>query len=622
MAARLLWRGAIALPLIDTDNGISTLDGLAMVASSFSLPGAATPGLGGGGGGGPPSSAAGKDDDNDPFSAAFTSSSPTKSADATAAELCLDLEMLRNCPLALVRRVRIASSSSSIEDAPSTTTAVVEPKVHGRRALKRSIEMLSKGKQRASTSPAKQNLELVYLDLPSPAHATEGTVSPTPDNISLHIDERCTATVDYFSRLFCRDKVDPGTGRTTIGIVLSLGGLPDAASFSGGGGQATGAGLRDNAEKTTVVVYGKLEEDANRAQRQVMRLYVARQKSRRRELAPRPDDPAPRGVFQGTRLPPLLPLTLVDAAFLPIENLFAQKLRRAVSQPVLSLTNGAAASTSARQSGANGTNSKRPPLTNAATSLSQIRTLQRNKAKAAVSEAGSSTSAAGPLSKARNPFSRSASLGTAVGESGAAGPNSEPPSRIHASPGRRGQKRPRLTAGGLRALQEEAEDDEGAHSHSFDERMTGVKREAELVVNDEEEGRIIMDALHRAREHSPTPSAASARSFKTSLSVQTMGAGTGTYTTAPANGRAVDLARGKSTLGRSMSLPPGQLALGMKHAPNGKGMAQQRARENSIAPTEGTAAVHENGDDSGNPVEMRNKGVSALFQNTSTALRY
>ena len=247
--ARLLWRGSFNT--IDANQDSNALHGLAIVASSFSLLA--------------PHPSPFRTDEDDPFS----TTSPIK-ADSNA-ELCLDLEMLRNRPLGVLRRVRLQSASLDATGESESHSKL--GKVHGRRGLKQSIEMLRKGKQKEAVSE-----EIVQLE--------EGDNPGQTDNISLYIDERCPESIAYFNDGFCREEVDPASGRTRFGLLLSLVGntveddlLDDTSSSN---------------VRSTVVVYGRLQEHANASGR-VLQLCVARQKDKKRQLGPRPDDPAPRG---------------------------------------------------------------------------------------------------------------------------------------------------------------------------------------------------------------------------------------------------------------------------------------------------------------------------------------
>ena len=253
--ARLLWRGSFTN---GDDHHYNALHGLAIVASSFSLLPAvlAHP-------------ATIPVDDDDPFS----SSSPVKAGNGNA-ELCLDLEMLRNRPLGVVKRVRLGTSSTSSLDASGELE--LHRKVHGRRALKQSIEMLRKGKQKEAASE-----EIVQLE--------DGDNPEDTDNISLYIDERCPDTVAYFSDAFCKEEVDQLTGRTKFGLLLSLDGTSAETDLLGA--------FDGSNSKSTIVVYGRLRDQKN-ASSKILQLYVARQKDKKRQLGLRPDDPAPRGELQ------------------------------------------------------------------------------------------------------------------------------------------------------------------------------------------------------------------------------------------------------------------------------------------------------------------------------------
>lgn len=260
--ARLLWRGSLYLETGDTDSispgkpppsastsNITILHGLAIVASSFSLPS---------------TTAFNNLEPDDPFS---SSSSPFKTD--TSAELCLDIEMLRNGPLYLPSRrarVIIAGPNTIQEEEQQQQNIFLAPttKPRGRKALKKSIEMLRKGKQRAADVP-----ELVYLD------------EEHDDNLSLFIDQRCQDTLEYFNNLFCKEEVDPDTGRTQFGIAVPLE-KEDELGVSGNT-------LRK------VVIYGQTAPGPNTS-RPIMRLHVAKYRNKK-DIGPRPDAPAPRGMF-------------------------------------------------------------------------------------------------------------------------------------------------------------------------------------------------------------------------------------------------------------------------------------------------------------------------------------
>lgn len=156
---------------------------------------------------------------------------------------------------------------------------------------------------------------------------------------------------------------------------------------------------------------------------------------------------------------------------------------------------------------------------------------------------------------------------------------------IHGSPGRRGQKRPRLTAGGLRALEEVTE-------HDIDMLSEG---------NEELEQVLSIKKMRNDRDGSPTPSIATNRSF-----ASTTAAG---HMKAPMQQREAGAAGGKgasSLMKRSMSMPPGRLDFGVK-APV---MGMNRTREVSLAPTDITTNI---ADESGtSSLETRNKGVSGM----------
>lgn len=255
--ARLLWRGALHLQ--DDDHGSLAaappaalqLHGLAMVASSFSLSSSLQ--------------ASTQHDPDDPFS---SSSSPFKID--TTAELCLDIEMLRNTPLYIDERrarVRIACLEGEDDGLASTTSAANKP--HGRKALKTNIEMLRKGKAKASLSSSSMlPPELVYLD------------TEQDNNLSLYIDERCQETVHYFNTFFCKEAVDAGSGRTRLGLAVAL-------------EKEDELGISSANTQRKIVIYGQIAPGPH-SSRPIMRLHVAKYRNKR-QITARPDAPAPRG---------------------------------------------------------------------------------------------------------------------------------------------------------------------------------------------------------------------------------------------------------------------------------------------------------------------------------------
>src|SRR4051812_47086773 len=110
--ARLLWRGSLAI------SPEEQLHGLAIVARSFHVAAMAR---------------------DDPFSSSCKH-------DTLIQELCLDLEMLRHRTLMCKNtRARLCNSARNANDASITHPLPKVPKhskVHGRKALKKSIEML------------------------------------------------------------------------------------------------------------------------------------------------------------------------------------------------------------------------------------------------------------------------------------------------------------------------------------------------------------------------------------------------------------------------------------------------------------------------------------------------
>lgn len=148
---------------------------------------------------------------------------------------------------------------------------------------------------------------------------------------------------------------------------------------------------------------------------------------------------------------------------------------------------------------------------------------------------------------------------------------------IHGSPGRRGQKRARLTAGGLRALEEVTE-------HDMDMLEGHQELEATLSVK----------KMRNDRDGSPTPSVATNRSFASTTN--------GHMKMAPSRKKAAT-----SLMKRSMSMPPGRLDFGTSMA-GAKPGSSARPRETSLAPTEITLNVGEETAGSSS-METRNKGV-------------
>lgn len=270
--ARLLWRGSLQLHNSDYNDvhtagaaaisppGTSSscgqhrqqqLHGLAMVASSFKL--SHTHQL--------------QHDPDDPFS---SSSSPFKID--TTAELCLDIEMLRNSPLFIEERrarVKIASLDGGEDHNLDGTAAQLGiPKPHGRKALKKSIEMLRKGKQKQPSSSLLP--ETVFIDFEQDS------------NLSLYIDQRCHDTVQYFNDFFCKEPVDASTGRTSTGLAIALE-REDELGISSG-----------NAQRK-IVIYGQIAPGPHTS-RPVLHLHVAKYRNKRQTTA-RPDAPAPRGEY-------------------------------------------------------------------------------------------------------------------------------------------------------------------------------------------------------------------------------------------------------------------------------------------------------------------------------------
>lgn len=260
--ARLLWRGSL-------DIGSGTLiHGVAIVAHSFTIASAPQH----------------QYDPDDPFSSSPAGlgpgSSNGNSNNATSnAELCLDLEILRNQPLSFKRRVRMETVESVVAGAAAT---VPEKKVHGRRALKQSIALLRKGKGKAAGTiheedtaldygydEEEEQLETVYL--PS---------SSLTSDIQLYIDARCPATLAFFNDTFCRIPIGTsGPRRSRIGLIFTLG---DEDPLSG--------------PPSSILVYGQLEDSDSTLDggRRELKLCIERPRSKK-DFAPRPDDPAPRG---------------------------------------------------------------------------------------------------------------------------------------------------------------------------------------------------------------------------------------------------------------------------------------------------------------------------------------
>jgi hypothetical protein len=270
-SARLLWRGSITVSAQDYCAGEPTtsfhndpdpdgdddvqLHGLAIVAPSFNV----------------------ADLEQDDFfssgskaTATTTNGNGASKAERINADLCLDLEMLRHRTLSVrSRRVKLAGPGN---DGMIDNAAKEEGKVHGRRALKKSIEMLRKGKSRQIDS--QEEGEIVHLDIPSASNQA----------LKLYIDPRCQDTVEWFNEVFCSQLVDPVTLRTSTGIAISLG-VENALLAP------------TNDARDTIVVYGQVDMRAanHSSAAPVLQLYVARQEDMT-ELGPRPDDPAPRGV--------------------------------------------------------------------------------------------------------------------------------------------------------------------------------------------------------------------------------------------------------------------------------------------------------------------------------------
>lgn len=247
-----------------------------------------------------------------------------------------------------------------------------------------------------------------------------------------------------------------------------------------------------------------------------------------------------------------------------VENLFAQKLRRTVSQPNMTLKGAPKSKASA--------NKEKPLGVLSTTSISSAH-----------------------IDKARNLFGRpqAAAISTSSGKGVPSDKNAslKQAPLLHGSPGRRGQKRPRLTAGGLRALEEVTEHDTDMLEEHEDLQTTlSVKK------------------LRNDRDGSPTPSIATNRSFASTT-----------------NGQMKPPARkgagSTSLMKRSMSMPPGRLDFGAAAGNVGsKAASLARTREASLAPTELTVNA---GDESGSSsMETRNKGVSQLLASSSKLRSY
>lgn len=232
-------------------------------------------------------------------------------------------------------------------------------------------------------------------------------------------------------------------------------------------------------------------------------------------------------------------------SFFFAENLFAQKLRRTVSQPNLTLKG--APKSKASKERPNG------PLSNAKLSSTQA-------------------------DKARNLFGRSQTVPNIMkkGAPSDKAPLMQAPP-VHGSPGRRGQKRPRLTAGGLKALEEVTEHDTDIFGGHGDLKNTlSVKK------------------MRNDRDGSPTPSVATNRSFASTTK--------GALKVPARKHGAISLMK------RSMSMPPGKLDFGIGQTVKAVSTTT-RQRETSLAPTEITL---NGGDETVNvsSIEMKNKGVS------------
>ncbi|CAD6574036.1 MAG: hypothetical protein CYPHOPRED_005268 [Cyphobasidiales sp. Tagirdzhanova-0007] len=475
--ARLLWRGSLSSP---------DLDGLAIVAPSFRL--AAI-------------------NEDDPFSSSHNQECTSQNT-AVNAELCLDLEMMRNSTLAVrEKRVRLVPLRDGAT--PNGLHANIPPaKLHGRKALKSSIEMLRKGKTQPLFTPKVNDHQdgsrdsVAYLELPTIYdHA-----------LSLYIDKRCPETVAWFNEIFCKEPVDSSTRLTGTGVLLSLN--PESKLINGNDSHAANA---------SIVVYGRLVDQGpfETSERPIVQLHVARPRNPK-ELEPKPGDPAPR------------------------ENLFAQQLRRTVSQPALTL------STSAVKASSRSTKEAKT------STKANTRVLQRSQ-----------TTSLNVPSKARNLFGKTSTQATSSGKQRTLSSSSvflaqKATSHANASPGRRGHKRPKLTAGGLRMLQK-ADDPEKDPSNATPEE-TNLTR-----------------AFEQTREGSPTPSIATNRS--TNRHAQGTFAGASTQRTGPLN--------------RSVSMPPGRTTFGTRSAAIGK------RREGSAAPSIGNTEV----DPNEGGMEMRNKGT-------------
>ena len=240
--------------------------------------------------------------------------------------------------------------------------------------------------------------------------------------------------------------------------------------------------------------------------------------------------------------------------------MFAQKLRRTVSQPVMTL-------------------SKSVIMANSKSKIGEGQRVASDCAPPRIFQRSQTTSLIIP-SRARNLFAKPDlakishdSARKRTKSSSTIRAQQTRSNKVNASPGRRGQKRIKLTTGGLQKLQEAEEGMEGGSKNCVDNEDDQNEREAAHEPS----------MYRQARDGSPTPSITTTRSFSLAMA-----------------GSATSRPKKSNCATRSVSLPSGHISLSK--------ISTKTAREGSAAPS---AALTDT-DGYEREVESKNKAVGLL----------